>query len=51
MVRAQSKLRMPDYMYQTTRTELFKPVGKQFKRKHPGKHEERRSIWCAALRQ
>ena len=30
---------VPDY--QTTSTELFKRVGKQFKRKHPGKHEER----------
>jgi hypothetical protein len=27
--------------YQTTSTELFKRAGKQFKRKHPGKHEER----------
>jgi hypothetical protein len=26
--------------YQTTSTELFKLVGKQFKRKHPGKHVE-----------
>ncbi len=46
MVRAQSKLRVPDYMYQTMRTE---PVGKQFKRKHPGKHVE--LMGRAALRQ
>ena len=36
--------------YQTTSTELlFKPVGKQFKRKHPGKHVE--LMGRAALRQ
>jgi hypothetical protein len=30
--------------YQTTSTELFKRAGKQFKRKHPGKHEERTAL-------
>ena len=47
MVRVQSKLPMPDY--QMTSTEVFKLAGKQFKRKHPGKHVE--LMGRAALRQ
>ena len=39
MVRRNPSYAVPDY--QTTSTEVFKPAGNQFKRKHPGKHEER----------
>ena len=33
---------LPDY--QTTSTEFFELAGEQFKRKHPGKHDEERLV-------